>query len=136
MAGILLLLAGIARLGFVTRYLSRPLLTGYVAGSAIVMIVSQLDSMLGLTLVAIDDTLAEFAETIRRLPEGDPLTLLVGLGVIAIVLVVKRIDARLPAYLIAVLVAIAASVLLGLEARGVAVVGAIAPGLPPLGCRG
>ena len=133
MAGILLVLAGIARLGFVTRYLSRPLLTGYVAGSAIVMIVSQLDSMLGLTLVATDDTLAELAETIRRLPEGDPLTLLVGLGVIAIVLAVKRIDARLPAYLIAVLVAIAASVLLDLEARGVAVVGTIAPGLPPLG---
>ena len=133
MAGVLLVLGGIARLGFVTRYLSRPLLTGYVAGAALVMIVSQLDSMLGLTLVATDDTLAELAETIRRIPEGDSLTLLVGLGVIAIVLVVKRIDARLPAYLIAVLVAIVASVLLDLEGRGVAVVGYIAPGLPPLG---
>ena len=59
MAGILLMLAGIARLGFVTRYLSRPLLVGYVAGSAIVMIVSQLDSLIGITLVAQDDTLAE-----------------------------------------------------------------------------
>lgn len=133
MAGILLVLAGIARLGFVTRYLSRPLLVGYVAGSAIVMIVSQLDSMLGITLVATDDTLAELAETIRRIPEGEPLTLLVGLGVIAIVLGVKAIDRRLPAYLIAVLVAIAASALLGLEGRGVAVVGSIAAGLPPLG---
>lgn len=132
-AGVLLILAGIARLGFVTRYLSRPLLIGYVAGSALVMIISQLDSMLGLTLVAADDTLAELTETIRRIPEGDPLTLLVGLGVIAIVLGVKRVDARLPAYLIAVLVAIAASAVLGLEGRGVSVVGSIAPGLPPLG---
>lgn len=40
-----LLLAGVARLGFVTQYLSRPLLVGYVAGSALVMIVSQLDSL-------------------------------------------------------------------------------------------
>ena len=133
MAGILLVLAGFARLGFVTRYLSRPLLTGYVAGSAIVMIVSQLDSMLGIKLVATDDTLAELAETIRRIPEGDPLTLLVGLGVMAIVLVVKRLDSRLPAYLIAVLVAIAVSVFFGLEEQGVAVVGSIPPGLPPLG---
>jgi sulfate permease, SulP family len=132
-AGVLLILAGIARLGFVTRYLSRPLLTGYVAGSALVMIISQLDSMLGLTLETADDTLAELTETIRRVPEGDPLTFLVGLGVIVIVLGVKRIDARLPAYLIAVLVAIAASVVVGLEGRGVAVVGSIAPGLPPLG---
>ena len=65
-AGILLMLAGLARLGFVTRYLSRPLLTGYVAGSAIVMIISQLNSLLGLTLVASDDPIAELAETIRR----------------------------------------------------------------------
>jgi SulP family sulfate permease len=133
MSGFLLVLAGIARLGFVTRYLSRPLLTGYVAGSAIVMIVSQLDSMLGIQLEATDDTLAELAETIRRIPDGDPLTLLVGLAVIAVVLVVKRIDARLPAYLIAVLLAIAASVIFGLEERGVAVVGSIAAGMPPLG---
>jgi SulP family sulfate permease len=133
MAGILLVLAGIARLGFVTRYLSRPLLVGYVAGSAIVMIVSQLDSLIGITLEAQDDTIAELVETIRRIGETDLLTLAVGLGVIAIVLVVKRIDRRLPAYLVGVLAAIAVSVVLGLEAEGVKVVGAIPPGLPPLG---
>jgi SulP family sulfate permease len=133
MAGILLVLAGIARLGFVTRYLSRPLLVGYVAGSAIVMIVSQLDSLIGITLVAQDDTLAELGETIRRLGETDLTTLAVGLGVIAIVLIVKRIDKRLPAYLVGVLAAIAVSVVLGLEAQGVKVVGDIPPGLPPLG---
>jgi SulP family sulfate permease len=97
------------------------------------MIVSQLDSLLGITLVATDDTLAELIETTRRITEGDQLTLLVGLGVIAVVLAVKAIHRRLPAYLIAVLVAIAASAALGLEGRGVAVVGSIAPGLPPLG---
>ena len=102
-AGILLMLAGLARLGFVTRYLSRPLLTGYVAGSAIVMIISQLDSLLGLKLVATDDPIAELVETIRRIPEADPLTLAVGLAVIAIALGVRRVDRRLPAYLIAVL---------------------------------
>jgi sulfate permease, SulP family len=136
MAGVLLVLAGIARLGFVTRYLSRPLLVGYVAGSAIVMIVSQLDSLIGITLVAQDDTLAELGETLRRIGETDPTTLAVGLGVIAIVLVVRRIDRRLPAYLVGVLAAIAASVVLGLEDQGVKVVGAIPPGLPSLGLPG
>lgn len=132
-AGILLLLAGLARLGFVTRYLSRPLLTGYVAGSALVMSISQLDSLLGLTLEAQDDPLAGLAETIRRIGETDPLTLAVGLGVIAIALVARTVDRRLPAYLIAVLAAIVASVVLGLEARGVKVVGEMTPGLPPFG---
>ena len=132
-AGILLMLAGLARLGFVTRYLSRPLLTGYVAGSAIVMIISQLDSLLGLKLVATDDPIAELTETIRRIREADGLTLAVGLAVIAIALGVRRLDKRLPAYLIAVLAAIVASIALGLEARGVAVVGTVAAGLPAFG---
>ena len=132
-AGVLLLLAGLARLGFVTRYLSRPLLTGYVAGSAIVMIISQLDSLLGLTLVASDDPIAELAETIRRLPEADALTFIVGLAVIAIALGIRRLDRRLPAYLIAVAAAIIASVVLDLGGQGVTVVGTVPPGLPPFG---
>jgi SulP family sulfate permease len=133
MTGLWMLLAGVIGLGFVTRFLSRPLLLGYVAGSAIVMIVSQLDSLIGITLEAQDDTLAELSETLRRVGETDPTTLLVGLGVIGVVLLVRRIDRRLPAYLVAVLAAIAVSALADLTAQGVAVVGAIEPGLPPVG---
>jgi SulP family sulfate permease len=132
-AGVFLILGGLARLGFLSRYLSRPLLTGYVAGSAIVMIVSQLDSLLGLKLVAQDDTLAEFVETIRRLPEANVTTLLVGIGTIVIILVTRRLDRRIPAYLVAVLLAIVASAVLDLAGSGVAVVGAIPQGLPPIG---
>ncbi len=73
-AGGWLLLAGLIGMGSVTRFLSRPLLMGYVAGSAIVMIVSQLDSLIGVTLEAADDTVAELVETVRRLPEADPVT--------------------------------------------------------------
>ncbi len=132
-AGGWLILAGLIGLGFVTRFLSRPLLLGYVAGSAIVMIVSQLDSLVGIKLEAQDDTLAELAETVRRLGETDVTTLLVGLGVIAVTLLVRRIDRRLPAYLVAVLAAIAVSVVADLAGQGVAVVGTIEPGLPSLG---
>jgi SulP family sulfate permease len=128
-----MLLAGAIGLGFVTRFLSRPLLLGYVAGSAIVMIVSQLDSLIGISLEAQDDTVAELIETIRRLGETDVTTLLVGLGVIVVTLVVRSIDRRLPAYLVAVLVAIAASVLADLAGSGVSVVGEIQPGLPAIG---
>jgi SulP family sulfate permease len=133
MTGAWMLLAGVIGLGFVTRFLSRPLLLGYVAGSAIVMIVSQLDSLIGISLEAQDDTLAEASETLRRLGETDLTTLLVGLGVIAIVLVVRAVDRRLPAYLVAVLAAIAASALADLAGSGVAVVGEIEPGLPAIG---
>jgi SulP family sulfate permease len=133
LAGGWLVLAGLIGLGFVTRFLSRPLLMGYVAGSAIVMIVSQLDSLIGVTLEAQDDTVAELLETIRRLAEVDVTTLLVGLGVVGVTLVVRRIDRRLPAYLVAVIAAIAVSALADLADQGVAVVGAIQPGMPPFG---
>jgi SulP family sulfate permease len=133
MTGAWMLLAGVVGLGFVTRFLSRPLLLGYVAGSAIVMIVSQLDSLIGISLEAQDDTLAELSETIRRLGDTDVTTLLVGLGVIGVVLLVRRIDRRLPAYLVAVLAAIAVSALADLAGSGVAVVGTIQPGLPSMG---
>jgi SulP family sulfate permease len=133
LAGGWLVLAGIIGLGFVTRFLSRPLLLGYVAGSAIVMIVSQLDSLVGIKLEAQDDTLAELAETLRRIGETDPTTLLVGLGVIGVAIIVRRIDRRLPAYLLAVLAAIAVSVAFDLAGQGVAVVGEIEPGLPAFG---
>jgi SulP family sulfate permease len=132
-AGGWLILAGIIGLGFVTRFLSRPLLLGYVAGSAIVMIVSQLDSLIGVKLEAQDDTLAELSETIRRLGETDLTTLVVGLGVIGVVLLVRRIDRRLPAYLVAVLAAIVVSAVADLAGQGVAVVGEIEPGLPAMG---
>jgi SulP family sulfate permease len=133
MTGAWMLLAGVVGLGFVTRFLSRPLLLGYVAGSAIVMIVSQLDSLIGIKLEAQDDTIAELVETLRRVGETDLITLLVGLGVIGIVLVVRRIDRRLPAYLVAVLAAIAVSAIADLAGKGVAVVGTIEPGLPAMG---
>jgi SulP family sulfate permease len=132
-AGSWLIFAAVLRLGFVTRFLSRPLLTGYIAGSAIVMIVSQLDSLLGISLEAQDDTLAELRETLQRLGETDPTTLLVGVLVIVIAVVMRRIDRRLPAYLIAMLVAIVISAVAGLEEQGVAVVGAVEPGLPDIG---
>jgi SulP family sulfate permease len=132
-AGGWLILAGFIGLGFVTRFLSRPLLLGYVAGSALVMIDSQLDSLIGVKLEAQDDTLAELTETIRRLGETDLTTLVVGLGVIGVVLLVRRIDRRLPAYLVAVLAAIAVSAIADLAEKGVAVVGTIEPGLPAMG---
>jgi sulfate permease, SulP family len=133
MTGAWMLLAGMIGLGFITRFLSRPLLLGYVAGSAIVMIVSQVDSLIGVSLEAQDDTLAELAETSRRLDETDVPTLLVGLGVVGIVLVVRGIDRRLPAYLVAVLAAIAVSAIVDLAALGVAMVGSVEPGLPAVG---
>jgi SulP family sulfate permease len=131
--GAWMLLAGVIGLGFVTRFLSRPLLLGYVAGSAIVMIVSQLDSLIGIKLEAQDDTLAELSETVQRLDETDVTTLLIGLGVMAVVVLVRRVDRRLPAYLIAVVAAIVVSAAADLAAQGVAVVGDIQSGLPAIG---
>ena len=131
-AGIVLILGGLARLGFVARYLSRPLLVGYITGAAIVMIVGQLGKLTGLQLES-SGTIDQLLETLRRLPEVQTLTIAVALMVMATIFIIRGIDRRLPAYLVAVLVAIALSKALDLQGQGVAVVGTITPGLPPLG---
>lgn len=131
--GAWLILAGVLRLGFVTRFLSRPLLAGFVAGSAIVMIVSQLDDLLGISVDTDGGTLAVLLEIVEDLPSMDPLDLAVGLVTIGVALLARRIDRRLPSYLVAMLVAIVLSAALGLADRGVAVVGSIQPGLPSFG---
>jgi MFS superfamily sulfate permease-like transporter len=91
LTGAWLILAGLLRLGFVTRFLSRPLLSGFVAGSAIVMIVSQLPELLGITLQTEGGTLAEIIEIVEDLSQTDPLDLMVGIVTIAVTLVVREI---------------------------------------------
>lgn len=123
------LLGGFLRLGFITRYLSRPILLGYIIGSAVLIVVSQLPALLGLDIDR-DDYRTELGAVFRNLDESHALTLAIGAGLIALILVLKRFVPRLPVYLVAALVGVGLVVLFDLPEEGVAVVGEIEPGLP------
>lgn len=129
LTGGLLLLARVARLGFLANFLSRTVLLGFLTGVGIQVAISQLPDMLGVT-AASPHTVIKLAETAAALPRAHPATVAVSLGVIAVVLAARMITRRIPGALLAVTGAIVLTWAAGLAADGVAVLGPVPRGLP------
>jgi sulfate permease, SulP family len=132
LAGGLLLLARLARLGFLADFLSRTVLVGFLTGVGIQVAARQLPDMLGIT-VANTSTPARLVDIARALPQVRPADLAVSAGVMAVVLAARAVNPRIPGLLIAVIAAIIVSRATDLAAHGVAVLGTLPRGLPHLG---
>jgi SulP family sulfate permease len=129
MVGFLLLAAGIFRLGWIADLLSIPVTIGFLAGISVHIIISQLPGILGLPSPE-GPMLQRLAILTTHLNEANLLTLAIGVGVLAVIALSERIDARIPGALIGLALASATVMLLGLENRGVSVLGAVAVALP------
>jgi high affinity sulfate transporter 1 len=129
MVGVIGLLAAMARLGFLADLLSKPILVGYMAGVAVIMITSQLGRISGIGLEA-GSLAGQCLELLTRLAEVHLPTLLLSLGVLLFLLVVQRRFPRAPGPLLAVLLATLVVAIGHLDERGVAVIGSIPAGLP------
>ena len=129
LVGVVSLLARVAKLGFITDLLSKPVLVGYIFGATLIVIGSQLGKMFGITLES-DKFFQQVIELISRLDETHLLTFAIGAVSMVVLLIVRRVNRKLPGPLIVVVVAIIASVLLDWEAQGVKVVGPVPAGLP------
>jgi SulP family sulfate permease len=127
--GVLALLARVARLGFITDFLSKPVLVGYILGATLIVIGSQLGKMFGISLES-DKFFQQVAELISRLDETHLLTCAIGIVCMAALLIMRRVSRKLPGPLIVVVLAIIASAVLDWEAKGVKVVGEVPAGLP------
>jgi sulfate permease, SulP family len=127
--GLLSVAAWVARLGFVANLLSRPVLVGYMAGVAVIMIAGQLGKVAGVPVRG--DTLAgEVSSVARGVGDVRKVTLTLGLVTLLFLFAVQRWAPRLPGPLLAVLLATAATTAFDLSSHGVAVVGNIPVGLP------
>ena len=132
LAGAMLLLARLARLGFLANFLSRTVLVGFLTGVGIQVAAGQLPDMLGVTAAG-QQTPARLLGTVRALPHINRADVAVSIGVILFVLAARRVTRRIPGPLIAVIIAISVSWAADLASRGVAVVGPVPRGLPSLG---
>ncbi|MGD9507340.1 MAG: SulP family inorganic anion transporter [Geminicoccaceae bacterium] len=126
---LLFLVAGLLRLGFFASFLSQPILTGYLNGVAIVIIVGQLPKLLGYATEA-DAVLPGMAELLQRLDHAHLPTAVLGMALLLLLLALRRLAPNLPAPLIVIACGIGAAALLDLGRRGVALTGAVPPGLP------
>jgi high affinity sulfate transporter 1 len=130
-AGVVSILAGIARLGFVTELLSKPIRYGYMNGIALIVLTSQLPKLFGFSVDA-DGPMRKLWGWGMAVLDGRTnwVALLVGLGTLATILLLKN-NKRLPGILIAVVGATVVVGVFDLAARaGVSVLGSVPQGLP------
>ena len=130
--GLLCLVAGIARLGFVASFISEPVLKGFIVGMALVIIIGQVPALLGVEKG--DGNFFEKAWAIlTELGTANGPTVALGLGTLAALLAIKRWAPRVPGSLVAVVIGIVAILAFSLDDDGVEIVGPIDAGLPALG---
>jgi high affinity sulfate transporter 1 len=131
LVGLMLIAARILRFGFLANFISEPVLTGFKAGVGFVIVADQLPKLLGIH-VHKEGFFRDVASIVAHVPELSWPTLAVALATFAVIYFSKRFLPKAPAPLLAVAAGIAASAVVGLEAAGVSVVGAIQGGFPVL----
>lgn len=129
MTGLLLILAGRVKLGDVADLLSKPVLVGYAAGAALLLVGTQLPHLFGVT-GSRDAFFLRVIDVAAALPRANVATASLGIGLIALILLIAHYAPRAPGALIACVMAILASKALDLPARGVAHLAAMPSTLP------
>ena len=129
LTGAILVVAWVFRLGFVANFISEPVLVGFKAGIGVVIILDQIPKLLGIHVTG-KNFLQKLVSTVEHVPQTSLPTLVVGLAMIGILVGLERFVPQVPAPLVAVAAGIAGAGVLGLEARGIHLVGHIPKGLP------
>jgi high affinity sulfate transporter 1 len=132
MTGVIALLAGLLRLGFVANFISEPVLKGFIIGLALTIIIGQVPKLFGVPKGE-GDFFEQTWDFLRHLGDTQWLTLLVGGLSLALVLALRRWVPIVPGSLVAVILGIIAVDLFHLDRHGVDIVGHIDSGLPTFG---
>src|SRR5262252_7394472 len=133
MVAVIMIVAAVAKLGFIADLISKPTMIGYLNGLALTILVGQLPKLFGFKIDA-EGLVGEFTEFVRGLANGEavPAAAAVGIVGIVLILVLQRWLPKVPAILIMVVLAIAATSVFSLAEHGVSLVGALPKGFPPL----
>src|SRR5271170_1098210 len=135
MVGLLVMLVSILRLGWIAEFLSTPIVTGFLSGVAVIIVIHQLPDLLGLP-AATGSNPHRVVYVFTHLGEVNGWTVAIGLGVLAVMFASARLDRRIPGGLIGLIGSTAFVAASGLQAHGVAVLGTIQSGAPKFGLTG
>ena len=131
LVGALLVAARLLRLGFLANLISAPVLTGFKAGIALVIVLDQIPKLLGIHIVK-HNFFGDIVSVVQHVPDLSLPTLATAIATFVVLIGMERLWPHSPAPLVAVGGGIAASWLLGLSALGVSTVGAIPQGFPSI----
>lgn len=132
MVGVLQLAIGLLHMGFITNFISHPVLSGFIYASAVVISLSQMEHLLGVPISGEHSTVSVVLEHARRIGETNPVTLAIGLGSLMALVVLGKLLPRVPVSLVVVAAATLVVYLFGLDEKGVDIVGKVPAGLPEL----
>jgi len=135
LVGVIVALVGLLRLGWIAEFLSAPIITGFLAGVAVIIVVHQLPDLFGLPSTT-GSTLHRIGFAWGHLDQTNGWALGIGAATFAVVLAAERIDRKFPGALIALVGSTVVVAAFGLPAHGVNVLGAIAHGAPRFGLVG
>ena len=129
LVGIICLIGYFAKLGFLANLLSKPILVGYMAGVAVIMIAGQLGKISGIKIES-EKVFGQIAEFFSHINQIHLPTFILAICILVFLLFIQRLWPNAPGPLLAVLLATAAVSIFDLEKQGVAIVGEIPAGLP------
>jgi len=127
--GALFLLMALLRLGWIARFLSKAVITGFLAGAAIDVVIGELPKLTG-TSADGDNAWRELSSWLGSLADTHGPTLLVGLVSLVVILGLRVVAPKVPGALVLVVGGLLASSLFDLGSHGVALVGHVPGGLP------
>ena len=128
--GILQLALGILKMGFLVNFLSTPVISGFTSAAALIIGLNQLSNLLGANIEQASKLHKLTGNILSGLGQTHLYTLLMGGGALLLIFVFQKINKKIPAALIVVILSIVVVYLFRLDSKGVAIVAAIPKGLP------
>ncbi len=132
MVGILRLLMGVAGLGVLVNFISDSVIVGFTAGAGVLIAAGQIRNLLGLPIASSPALLTQVRDIFASITQLDLATMLLGLGTLAFLIILRRRAPKAPGPLLAMVASAGIVAVLGLDQRGVAVIGEMPRSLPPL----
>lgn len=129
LAGSILVIAGLFRAGFIAEFIPKTIITGFLNGMALIMLVSQLGKMTGVQLEH-TDFFPRLWEFYTKIGQVNQLILIVGLACLAALLLIRYQFPKIPEAIVVVVLATAAALYWNLGDRGIELVGIVPAGLP------
>ena len=128
--GAIQVLLGVFRMGFLVNFLSKPVLNGFTSGAVLIIMLSQIKHLMGVEVSNSSKFHTLLSNIAEKISEINMYDLAIGIAAILLILLLKKWSKKIPAILIAVVLGIMLVNFLGLDSKGVKIVGAIPAGLP------
>ncbi len=130
MMGVIQLVLGIARMGFLVNFLSKPVINGFTSAAALIIGLNQLKHLIGVDLLRNNNVFIIIYEAFQNWGNIHWITVVIGITSIIILKNIKKIHKAIPGALVAVILGVVGVKYLSLYTMGVKIVGDVPKGLP------